>query len=162
MQQSLQSLVTVVDQTFLVELFGYTTKGLPGLEIVGLGPEGRRLKEKLIYLCRMNGWRLSPRRYVLCLESPTSSKRDDQWLELPFLVLYLKLGGLLPLGDLREFFCAGKLQLDSTYTPWSWRSGLELKRKLIGVDGAPEEHHLIELEKLPNLETKLRACERAP
>lgn len=51
-----------------VEIFGYSTRGLPGLEIVGLGGSGRQLKEKLIYITRLQKVGLPLNRYVLCVE----------------------------------------------------------------------------------------------
>ena len=47
------------------EVFGYSTRGIPGLEIVGLGQKGRLIKEKILYLNRKNNLKIPPRRYVI-------------------------------------------------------------------------------------------------
>ena len=90
-------------------IFGYASKGLPGLEIVGLDRKARVLKEKLVYLGRCHGVRVPIKRYVLCVEDCPLEGGEGRWLELPLLVLYWKLAGILPIKRLENCFCGGRI-----------------------------------------------------
>jgi hypothetical protein len=125
MQQRLQTLVINSGSTQLVELFGYTTKGLPGLEIVGLGSEGRVLKEKIIFLARSLGAKIPKRRFVLCCDrafqgGAKKTLEDHRWMELPLFVLYMTLAEVFPLQNLHRCFCAGTFDLSGSLTDWEY------------------------------------------
>ena len=95
-------------------IFGYGSKGLPGLEIVGLGGKGRIIKEKLVYLGRHYRVRVPVRRYVLSVEDYCFESGECRWLELPLLVLYWKLAGILPIKKLENCFCGGRISTMGT------------------------------------------------
>ncbi|MCB9094352.1 MAG: hypothetical protein H6621_04705 [Halobacteriovoraceae bacterium] len=93
-------------------IFGYSSKGLPGVEVIGFGRGGRLMKEKLIYLSKSNGLLLAQNKYVLCLENAderTIASQDYFWFELPLLILFWSLAEVLPLKSLDECLCAGKV-----------------------------------------------------
>ena len=90
-------------------IFGYATKGLPGLEIIGLDRKSRVIKEKLVYMGRYYKVKVPIRRYVLCVEDYCFESEESRWLELPLLVLYWKLAGILPIKKLENCFCGGKI-----------------------------------------------------
>ena len=90
-------------------VFGYASKGLPGLEIVGLDRNSKVIKEKLIYLGRHYQVRLPLKRYVLCVDDYCFESEESRWLELPLLILYWKLAGILPIKKLENCFCGGKI-----------------------------------------------------
>ena len=92
-------------------IFGYASKGLPGLEIAGLDKRARVIKEKLVYIGRHYGVRVPIRRYVLCVEDFCSESKESRWLELPLLILYWKLAGILPIKKLENCFCGGKISV---------------------------------------------------
>ena len=99
----------------MVTLFGYTTKGIPGLEIVGLGNEGRKLKEKFIFICRDWGIQLPLRRFVLCFEGDYKQFQKDQSLkslELPLFILFLSLSQNLPISKLEDCLSFGEVRVD--------------------------------------------------
>lgn len=95
----------------LVDIFGYCTKGVPGLEIIGLGAQGRVIKEKFIYLSRSQEIGLPLRRYVLCLEEnpllKEASADELRWLELPMLILFWSLGKQLFFSKLEDCLACG-------------------------------------------------------
>ena len=90
-------------------IFGYASKGLPGLEIIGLDKKSKIIKEKLIYLGRHYRVKVPLKRYVLCVEDYCFESEESRWLELPLLVLYWKLAGILPIKKLENCFCGGKI-----------------------------------------------------
>lgn len=96
---------------YLVDIFGYCTKGVPGLDIVGLGPMGRVAKEKFVFLSRTQEVRLPVRRYVICLEENPLLKEacadDLRWLELPILILFWSLGDRLNFTKLEDCLASG-------------------------------------------------------
>jgi hypothetical protein len=116
MQHCLKSFIPLERSSIGVHLFGYATKGLPGLEIVGLGKMGRNIKEKLIYLTRQDKLVIPKKRFVLCLEFSDETKNlkeeDLRWLELPLLILYWTLAEILPIHHLEKCFSVGKIALD--------------------------------------------------
>lgn len=161
MQQSLRSFIAFESQYIGVHVFGYATKGLPGLEIVGLGKYSRNIKEKLIYLTRLEEVVLPKRRYVLCVEQDEEVKglREDhiRWLELPLLILYWTLAQTLQIHQLRNCFCAGKVRLDGSLAPQKFPEGFlngpEVSDKKLlflvySKNNIPNECSIIELEEL--------------
>ena len=105
----------------VVDIFGYSTKGLPGIEIVGLGKYSRSLKEKFIFLSRERKLKFPLRRYVLCIEGEIESKKfkaeEYRYLELPLLIMLWSLTGHLPLERLEDCFAAGKVSVEGDIDP---------------------------------------------
>ncbi len=93
-------------------IFAYSSKGLPGLEIVGLGKNARFFKEKLIYLTRFYRLRLPHRRYVLCIEGTERGEPELSYLELPLALLFWHLAGVVPMRKMEDCCCGGQIGLD--------------------------------------------------
>lgn len=112
----MKSIVPMKQEPVLIDLYGYSSKGLPGIEIVGVGSRGRELKEKLVYLSKMVGASFPLKRFVICVEMkrPTKdfSPETLRWLELPLLTMLWAMGENLPIYKLDDCFCAGKLFAD--------------------------------------------------
>ncbi|EQC52240.1 hypothetical protein [Bacteriovorax sp. DB6_IX] len=112
MHKQMYALIPNGTNSHIMEIFGYSTKGVPGLEIVGLGNRGKSIKEKFVYLNKKLGLKLPPRRFVLCVEdSMISSCKDDlyRWLELPFLIMYWSMAMVLPIQNLDNCLCGGMI-----------------------------------------------------
>lgn len=118
METRLKGLYFDMNESNVVEIFGHASKGLPGLEIVGLGKFARAIKEKIIYISKMEG--ISPRlnKVVICIE-----KRNDQlelkadsvrWLEFPLLMLYWSLLDELPIKNLSDCISFGRVNIDGS------------------------------------------------
>lgn len=93
-----------------VSLFGYATKGVPSLEVHGVGKLSRNMKEKMIFLSRNRQLTIPLRRYVLCVDGNelTELKAEDlKWLEFPLLLLYWHMAGLVPISTLEDCLCSG-------------------------------------------------------
>lgn len=161
MQQRIQAMVVKSGKTQLIDLFGYTTKGIPGLEIIGLGSQGRILKEKLFFLARSLNCSLPKRRFVLCIDLPDGLQRNAsglefQWLELPLFILYMTLGGIFPLYSLENCFSAGCVDLACQFDDWVYHHDFferhegELKSCLIVSQDqeVPSSYQLIDISPL--------------
>ena len=112
MHKQMYALIPNGKKPYIVEIFGYATKGIPGLEIVGLGAKGKSIKEKFIYLNKKLNQKLPPRRFVLCVEDQfLNSNKEDlfRWLELPFLIMYWSMAGVLPIQFLDDCLCGGRI-----------------------------------------------------
>lgn len=100
-----------------ITVFGYSSKSIPGIEIVGAPRFGKMLKEKLIYLSRKHRLRLPLKRFVLCLdgggEDEKFSIQTHRWLELPFLLIFWTLAGHLPIKKLDDCYTIGTVSVDS-------------------------------------------------
>lgn len=113
---SIKSMIKTDDKgPSLCQLFGYSSKSLPQIEIVGLGKRGKILKEKIVYWLKNRNIRLASRRYVICLETFERLNFDDQesvlWLELPVMLLLLVLSDIVVLHEVDKCFCVGFLDL---------------------------------------------------
>lgn len=93
-----------------VTLFGYATKSLPGLELNGLGKYGKTLKEKIIFLTRSRQLSVPLKRFVISAEFDLDQDPEVlRWLDLPMLLLYWYLAGLLPMGRLDNCLAVGHI-----------------------------------------------------
>ena len=63
----INAFVPIEGRLKIVSIFGYSTKGIPGIEIKGIGSRGNLIKEKLVYLCRLNRIKMPLKRYVICI-----------------------------------------------------------------------------------------------
>jgi len=95
----------------LVTIFGYATKGVPGLEINGAGKLSKNIREKLIYLTRTRRLSLATKRFVICVDINDLDTSQDwgqlKWLEFPILLLFWYLAGLIPISKFDDCLCAG-------------------------------------------------------
>ena len=117
--QMIKGFFPITNGIRVLNLFAYQSKGLPGLEIVGLGKLSRPLKEKLVYLTRKQEIKLPLKRYVLCvdLQEFTGNEKmieDLRWLELPILFLFWTLGGILHFDQLEDCMASGKVMIDGS------------------------------------------------
>ena len=121
MENKINGVVRSQGRAQLVDLFGYSSKGLPGIEVVGIGNLGRALKEKFVYLSRQQHLKLPPRRYVLCVENREGLVDKDNFgpLEFPLLLLFWALAGQLPVARLDDCIAHGKVML--AYRVWMER-----------------------------------------
>lgn len=113
-----KSLYPFANQLYPVDIFGYCSHGVPGLEIIGLGKHARSIKEKFIFLSRSKQLKLPKRRFVICIEGDLENKKfvDEEYrfLELPMLLIFWALSGHLPFTRLDNCFSAGRIGIDGT------------------------------------------------
>lgn len=111
-----KSLYPYAGQYYPVDIFGYASHGIPGIEIVGVGKHARAMKEKFIYLSRKRNLKFPLRRFVLCVEGELEGKKfkdeEFRYLELPLLVMLWSLTGHLPLQKLEDCFACGKVSVE--------------------------------------------------
>jgi predicted ATPase with chaperone activity len=100
-----------------VNIFSYSTNGLPGLEIKIGNKHSKILKEKLVYITRKSNIQIPIKRYVICVESDDLRKEDIQYLELPILILYLTLANYLKISKLEDCLCGGRISLEGVIRP---------------------------------------------
>lgn len=116
MNMRTKSLYPYAGQYCPVDIFGYSSNGIPGIEIVGLGKYTRGVKEKFIYLSRERKLKFPLKRFVLCIEGEVEGKKfkeeEYRYLELPLLLMLWSLTGHLPLESLEDCFAAGKISIE--------------------------------------------------
>ncbi len=121
MNMRTKSLYPYAGQYCPVDIFGYASNGIPGVEIVGVGKHARSMKEKFIYLSRERKLKFPLKRFVLCVEGEVESKKfkeeEYRYLELPLLIMLWSLTGHLPLGHLEDCFAAGKISVEGDVSP---------------------------------------------
>lgn len=116
MEIKINSLIPYNGRLKWVEVFGYTSKGQPGLELTGFNGRSRTLKEKMVYLSKRRSLRFPILRYVLCLDLEDLSKCELEWLELPLLIAFWSMTGVLPLKRLDDCFASCKVSLEGNLT----------------------------------------------
>jgi hypothetical protein len=103
-----------------VDIFGYASNGIPGIEIVGVGRHARSMKEKFIYISRQRKIKFPLKRFVLCVEGDLEGKKfkeeEYRYLELPLLMMLWSLTGHLPLQALDDCFASGKISVEGEVT----------------------------------------------
>lgn len=93
-----------------VTIFGYSSKGVPSLEINGVGKLSKNIREKLIYLTRTRKLRIPLRRFVICVDKNEIGQLSEEHLkhlEFPILLVYWYLAGILPIKKLENCFSSG-------------------------------------------------------
>ena len=111
MNMRTKSLYPYAGQYCPVDIFGYASNGIPGIEIVGMGKYARGVKEKFIYLSRQKRLKFPLKRFVLCVEG------EYRFLELPLLMMLWSLTGHLPLEHLEDCFSSGKISVEGLISP---------------------------------------------
>lgn len=113
METQLQSCYFTKKGPFLITLFGYSTKSVPGLEINGLGKYGKSIKEKIVFVTRSRSLQVPLKRFVLNVEISDDlgdlESSSVKWLEYPLLLHYWYLAGLLPISKLDNCLAVGSL-----------------------------------------------------
>jgi hypothetical protein len=113
MESQIYSFIKTPEDLKITTLFGYATKGVPGLEVTGLGKRSKNIKEKIIYLTRTRKLKIPTRRFVLCLDiNDLANRLDTQQLkhfELPTLLLFWHLAKVLPIQKLSDCVCSGQV-----------------------------------------------------
>jgi len=142
-----------------IDIFGYTTQGIPGIEIIGMGTFGKQVKEKFIYISKVSRLEIPFRRYVLCIEASEKILTNDEkkWLELPLLILFLSLSNQIPIKKLEDCFCSGIISATGIIKPLKIKNSSLLQivntcphLKLIGDSGIelPSEMNLLPLQQI--------------
>lgn len=175
MQSQIYSYLSTSKGTKLVTIFGYATRGVPGVEVNGIGKMGKNIKEKIIYLTRSRNMKLPTKRFVINIELNDIdfeiSNQDLKHIEFPLLLLFWYLAGFIPIKKLDDCISGGFVNtLGQVYQgPIPKELDLVIKRKVgpvrfksikhIGVDGIYSGGLFkIQINKLlehiPNLEYK--------
>lgn len=120
MNMRTKSLYPYAGQYCPVDIFGYASNGIPGIEIVGVGRHARSMKEKFIYLSRQRKLKFPLKRFVLCVEGEIEGKKfkeeEFRYLELPLILMLWSLTGHLPLQALEDCFASGKISVEGEIT----------------------------------------------
>lgn len=115
METQINSFVVTPQGCKVISVFGYSSKGIPGLEIIGMGKLAKNIKEKCIYLTRIRRLSLPMRRFVICIDlndlEENMTSRNLKWLEFPILLAFWHLAGLVPIAKLDDCLTAGHVSV---------------------------------------------------
>ena len=116
METQVQSFYPTSIGTRFITIFGYSTKGVPGLEINGMGKFGKNLKEKIIYLNKIRKIKVPIRRIVISLDSNDLEGQTNfnqlKWLELPTLLAFWHLIGAIKVSTLEDCLASGEIKVN--------------------------------------------------
>ena len=112
----IKSLLINQSQLMGVDIYGISSRGIPGLEINGLGKRGKLLKEKINFITtRYLVTKKNVKRFVISIESSCAEEKIREKgldLEVPIIILYWTLLGVLPLKNLDECLALGRISVD--------------------------------------------------
>lgn len=149
----IKSLLINHSQLLGVDIYGISTRGIPGLEINGLGRRGKLLKEKINFItARYLVSKKNMKRFVISVEANCAEEKIREKgldLEVPIIILYWTLLGALPLKNLDECLAIGRISVDFIVSSpnfgeiWSHPDRYRLVKNKILICSeleAPEEH----------------------
>jgi len=117
-------------------IFAHSSNGLPGVELIGFGNWARLIKEKIIYLVKVQKIKIPLKRYVLCFEEGPGLKNTEyeqiKWLEFPLLLVLLSLSDNLSLSSLEECLSCGYLDIKNKiiHQQLSWEQLVSFQQKV--------------------------------
>ena len=130
MNVKLKSYLNVGNKIVEVDLYGYSSRSIPGLEINGLGKRGKLIKEKINFILnRYFSTKNSLKKYVISIESILPEEKlkiESIDLELPIFLIYLSLLEVLPVKNLDHCWSLGRLNVDFEVTSPFLNSVLDL------------------------------------
>lgn len=117
----IKSLVPIKGHLMSVDIYGHRGRGIPGINVQGTCIALNFVKEKFYYLSKECGMHIPLAKYGLCIEFSADcefNKKDIEWkwLELPLLILYWSLAGVLPISNLKHCFVCGKISVNRMIT----------------------------------------------
>jgi hypothetical protein len=115
MQCYIHSFTEAAEGVTFHKIFGYSSKGIPGLEVIGLGNKGKIIREKVIYFSKIFNLKIPAKRFVICLEQVQGKKLSNHDLsnfELPISILFWVLSGNLKILATDKCYAAGMLKAE--------------------------------------------------
>lgn len=139
MEKQINSLIKVDRSFYPVTIFGYSSRGIPGLEIVGIGADGRIIKEKILYYMRSRKLGFCQKRILIGVDFKHLGKKNInfQMLEVPILILYLSLCGNLKARNLANCLSVGRFSPDGSFNFDLFNEDLE---KFLNESWSPGEN----------------------
>lgn len=100
-----------------VDIYAYSSHGLPGIEINLPKNWGKVFKEKLIFLTKKRMLRIPLKRYVISYDIPAlhslSQFSQVKWLELPTFICFWSLAGFLSINQLEYCVACGYMNINN-------------------------------------------------
>ncbi len=145
MQTQISAIYLTPKGTQEITLFGYATKSIPGIEIVGLKHFGKIIKEKFIFLSRSRNLKIPLKKYTLCCESfpQDIDVINYVWLEFPLLLLYWSLSEQIKIKSLEQCYASGSITSQGEIQLLNHESKLKNQNKIaITIDSPGLESHI--------------------
>lgn len=125
METQIYSYVQTPKGPRIITIFGYATRGVPGIELSGCGKLAKNIKEKLIYMTRVRKLKLPTKRFVICVDLNDLEfelpQGELKWIEFPILLMFWYLAGFIPIKKLEDCICSGWIDtrgdIYQTFTP---------------------------------------------
>ena len=112
----LKSYLPIGAEIISVDIFGYSSRSVPGMEIYGLGSKGRLIREKINFVTKnYMPTKKAMKRYVISIESTIAEEKIKQYsssLEFPLMILYWAMADIIPLKNLGDCWALGSVSVD--------------------------------------------------
>jgi hypothetical protein len=99
-----------------VDIYGYSSRSVPGLDIIGLGGRGKLIREKINFITnRYVPKKKSLKKYVISVEADYPEEKlkvNSNDLEFPILILYWAMAAIIPIKNLDRCWASGKVNVD--------------------------------------------------
>lgn len=140
METQIKSLIKTPKGLKLVTIFGYSCRGVPGLEINGVGKLSKNIKEKMTFITRYRRLSIPLKRFVISVDVNDLDEGLDythlKWLEFPCLLVFWHLAGFIPISSLRNCVSSGWLKVtgDVIHLHPENESLLEIKKQMNPIE----------------------------
>ena len=112
----LKSYLPIGAEIISVDIFGYSSRSVPGMEIYGLGSKGRLIREKINFVTNnYMPMKKAMKKYVISIESSISEEKLKQYssnLEFPLIILYWAMADIIPLKNISDCWATGGVSVD--------------------------------------------------
>jgi len=117
MQTYIKSYQHIHNEIHLYKIFSYSSRGVPGLEVVGFGNHNKHLKEKIVYISKLKELLIPNKKYTICLDQKIGSvlvAQEAYNFELPISILFWKMIGAVKFENLNNCYASGYYEMDGT------------------------------------------------
>ncbi len=97
------------------KIFSYSSRGVPGLEVVGFGTHNKHLKEKIVYISKLKKIMIPNKKFTICLDQTFNNvlvSKEAYNFELPVSILFWSMVGVVNFSNLNTCYASGYYEMD--------------------------------------------------
>ncbi len=115
MQTYIKSYQFIHDRIQLYKIFSYSSRGVPGLEVVGFGSHNKHIKEKIVYISKLKNISIPNKKFTICLDQTFNNvlvAKEAFNFELPVSILFWSMVGVVNFSNLNKCYASGFYEMN--------------------------------------------------